>query len=92
MITFLKAFNKVYESKNISKRIKKEDLYLTSQEELEILVNESLINKTFNSKVLSWRERISKLYGKDPLICPNCFNEMVLTSFHHKKYGDLYYP
>ncbi|MCS5421440.1 transposase [Psychrilyobacter sp. S5] len=40
---------------------------------------------------LTWRERIFKIYGKDPLICPNCFTEMKLTSFHHKKYGDLYY-
>lgn len=48
--------------------------------------------KIFSNIPLTWRERIFKIYGKDPLICPNCFTEMKLTSFHHKKYGDLYYP
>jgi hypothetical protein len=48
--------------------------------------------KVFSIIPLTWRERIFKMYGKDPLICPNCFTEMKLTSFHHKKYGDLYYP
>jgi hypothetical protein len=46
----------------------------------------------FKVKLLTWRERIFKLYGRDPLICPNCFSKLKLTSFHHKKYGDLYYP
>jgi|LGVF01.1.fsa_nt_gb hypothetical protein len=44
------------------------------------------------NSLLTWRERILKLYGEDPLICPICSTEMRLTSFHHKKYGDLYYP
>jgi hypothetical protein len=41
---------------------------------------------------LIWRERIFKICKKDPLICPNCFTKMKLTSFYHKKYRDLYYP
>lgn len=59
---------------------------------LKMTINRFFKKKIFNPKALTWRERISKLYRKDPLICPNCFNEMVLTSFHHKKYGNLYYP
>jgi hypothetical protein len=59
---------------------------------LKMTINRLFKKKTFNPRPLTWRERISKLYGKDPLICPNCSIEMVLTSFHHKKYGDLYYP
>jgi len=46
----------------------------------------------YKTNLLTWRDRILKLYGKDPLICPNCFSKLKLTSFHHKKYGDLYYP
>ena len=42
--------------------------------------------------LLTWRERIFKLSNIDPLICPNCSTEMKLSSFHHKKYGDFYYP
>jgi hypothetical protein len=54
--------------------------------------------KTFLKKTLfkilpmTWRERIIKLYGRDPLICPNCSSTLELASFHHKKYGDFYYP
>jgi hypothetical protein len=59
---------------------------------LKITINRFFKKKIFNPKPLTWRERIFKLYGKDPLICPNCSTKMTLTSFHHKKYGDLYYP
>ena len=59
---------------------------------LKMTINRLFKKKTFNPKPMTWRERISKIFGKDPLICPNCFSKMRLTSFHHKKYGDLYYP
>lgn len=48
--------------------------------------------KIFNPQPMTWRERILKFYGKDPLICPNCSIQMKLSSFHHKKYGNLYFP
>jgi len=48
--------------------------------------------RRFKKALLPWSERIYLQYGRNPLICPYCSSDMKLTSFHHKKYGDLYYP
>lgn len=49
-------------------------------------------SKKLNSKPLPWNERIKKYFGKDPLVCPRCNSEMVMTEFHSSKYGSSYYP
>lgn len=40
---------------------------------------------------LSWEEKIKKFFGREPLVCPNCNTKMVLSEFHHYKYGSKYY-
>ncbi len=49
-------------------------------------------NKYAKSLRPTWREKIKKIFGKDPLICPNCNVEMILSEFHHKIYGHHFYP
>ncbi|MCS5420826.1 MULTISPECIES: tetratricopeptide repeat protein [Psychrilyobacter] len=44
------SFNEIFQEKNIDKVITIEDLYITPQQELDQLVNESLINKSIYSK------------------------------------------
>ena len=41
-------------------------------------------------KALSWRERLIKSFGKDPLICPDCHQEMELWRIWHPGYGNIY--
>jgi len=41
-------------------------------------------------KGLSWRERLIKTFGRDPLICPKCHIEMELWWIWHPKYGNIY--
>lgn len=48
-------------------------------------------NKNSSLYKLSWSEKIKKAFGKDPLICPNCNTTMLLSEFHHHKYGSRYY-
>ncbi|MGB6127969.1 MAG: hypothetical protein WBG30_04405, partial [Psychrilyobacter sp.] len=44
------SFNRIFQERNIDKIITIEDLYITSQQELDNLVNESIINKSIYSK------------------------------------------
>jgi len=46
-------------------------------------------NKT-KSKKLSWKERIRKEFGDNPIACPKCRNEMELWTIWHPKYGYIY--
>ncbi len=39
---------------------------------------------------LKWRERIKKSFGKDPLICPKCGDEMILYKIWHPRHGVIY--
>ena len=39
---------------------------------------------------LKWRERIKKSFGKDPLVCPKCGDEMILYKIWHPKHGVIY--
>lgn len=53
------------------------------------------IQKTFEfmksvSKSLSWRDRLIQSFGKDPLICPKCKEEMLLWRIWHPDYGDIF--
>ena len=41
-------------------------------------------------KKLSWRQRLIASFGKDPLICPHCKQEMELWSIWHPDYGYIY--
>lgn len=62
---------------------------------IEILQNcKRFIQKTFEfisgSRSLSWRERLIRSFGKDPLICSNCQEEMLLWRIWHPDYGDIF--
>ena len=41
-------------------------------------------------KKISWRERIIRSFGKDPLLCPKCREEMLLWRIWHPKYGTIF--
>ncbi len=41
-------------------------------------------------KTLNWRQRLIASFGKDPLICSNCKQEMELWRIWHPGYGDIY--
>ncbi len=41
-------------------------------------------------KRLSWRERLIQSFGKDPLICRNCNEEMLLWRIWHPGHGYIY--
>lgn len=40
--------------------------------------------------IKSYRERIKKSFGVDPLSCKKCGIEMILNKIWHPKYGDIY--
>lgn len=40
---------------------------------------------------LSWAEKIKNFFGRDPLVCPKCNTQMILSEFHHHKYGSKFY-
>lgn len=42
------------------------------------------------SKNLNWRQRLTRSFGQDPLICPHCAQEMELWYIWHPKYGTIY--
>jgi hypothetical protein len=42
------------------------------------------------AKVLGWRQRLIQTFGKDPLLCPRCGEEMELWRIWHPRYGDLF--
>jgi hypothetical protein len=42
------------------------------------------------SDPISWRQRLIKSFGKDPLICPYCLQEMELWYIWHPSYGTIY--
>ncbi|MEW6215747.1 MAG: transposase [Nitrospirota bacterium] len=42
------------------------------------------------SKNMNWRERLIASFGKDPLKCPHCKDEMELWRIWHPEYGDIY--
>jgi len=53
------------------------------------------IQKTFEfmrsgSKSLSWRDRLIQSFGKYPLICQKCKEEMLLWRIWHPDYGDIF--
>lgn len=41
-------------------------------------------------KPLSWRQRLIRSFGKDPLSCPYCNEEMELWRIWHPDYGEIY--
>lgn len=43
------------------------------------------------TRSLSWRERMIKSFGKDPVRCKKCGKEMVLYEIWHPKYDFLYH-
>lgn len=45
---------------------------------------------TNDSKSLTWRGRMIKSFGKDPLICSKCKEEMLLWRIWHPKYGEIF--
>ena len=42
------------------------------------------------AKGLSWRQRLIRTFGRDPLVCPRCGDEMELWRVWHPRYGDLF--
>lgn len=42
------------------------------------------------AKVLGWRQRLLQTFGRDPLLCPRCGEEMELWRVWHPRYGDLF--
>lgn len=45
--------------------------------------------RKIQNKRTYWRERIIKSFGHDPLLCPNCGEEMVLNDIVFEKYGSM---
>lgn len=45
---------------------------------------------TKDSSPLSWRERLIRSFGKDPLLCPKCKEEMLLWRIWHPDYGEIF--
>ena len=45
--------------------------------------------KTKKQSRLSWREMIKKTFGIDPLACPKCGKEMLLTDYTIVKFSDI---
>ena len=45
---------------------------------------------TNGSKSLTWRERMINSFGRDPLICSKCKEEMLLWRIWHPKYGEIF--
>ena len=45
---------------------------------------------TNGANSLSWRQRMIKSFGKDPLICPKCKKEMLLWKIWHPQYGYIF--
>jgi hypothetical protein len=43
-----------------------------------------------SAKVLGWRQRLIQAFGRDPLRCPRCGEEMELWRIWHPRYGDLF--
>jgi hypothetical protein len=41
-------------------------------------------------KAQGWRERLIESFGKDPLSCPHCKEEMELWRIWHPDYGEIY--
>lgn len=41
-------------------------------------------------KVWGWRQRLIQTFGRDPLLCPRCGEEMELWRIWHPRYGDLF--
>lgn len=52
------------------------------------MVNEKIIE--LKKQLDSWKYRIMKSFGHDPLTCPKCKGEMVMTDVYHPKYGSIY--
>ena len=42
------------------------------------------------AKVWGWRKRLIQTFGRDPLLCPRCGEEMELWRIWHPKYGDIF--
>ena len=42
------------------------------------------------AKVWGWRQRLIQTFGRDPLLCPRCGEEMELWRIWHPRYGDLF--
>lgn len=73
------------------KMIRYYGIYASHTEERPYLI------KMVNEKILelkkqldSWKYRIMKSFGHDPLTCPKCKGEMVMTDVYHPKYGSIY--
>lgn len=41
-------------------------------------------------RTLNWRQMLVNSFGKDPLICPHCKEEMELWRIWHPEYGEIY--
>ena len=42
------------------------------------------------AKGLSWRQRLIRTFGQDPLVCPRCGEEMALWRIWHPRYGEIF--
>jgi hypothetical protein len=78
------------------KMVRRYGLYARRSKGIDILKeSKRFIQKSFEfvrdlPKALSWRERLIKSFGKDPLICSNCRQEMELWRIWHPGYGNIY--
>ena len=74
------SFNKIFLERNINKIITIEDLYITPQQELDQLVNESLINKSIYSK--ENQEKI-ELFGREKEV-HSCKYRYIIAKYNQK--------
>jgi len=58
---------------------------------LKMVLNRYKLKKLFSNIPLPWNERIKKLTGTDPLICPRCNIPMGISKIIHNKYGIYLY-
>ena len=58
---------------------------------LKTILNRYKLKTLFNSNPIPWNERIKKLTGTDPLICPRCNIPMGIFKIIHSKYGIYLY-
>jgi tetratricopeptide (TPR) repeat protein len=62
ILLLVESFNKIFNERNIDKVITAEDLYITPQQELDQLVNNSLIDKSIYSKE---KQEEIELFGRE---------------------------
>ena len=57
---------------------------------LELILQMSFEFMRNRARAVSWRERLMVSFGKDPLLCTTCKEEMLLWEIWHPAYGVIF--